>query len=136
MVQFAVKSKDDNLNLYINAFVTDIWYPVKHQQIDLAKQTYSHLQSLDLPDINPNYLPLDIDILIGENHYWNIIGKHQVRGEHGPVALGSKLGSVLSGPIENSQSNVTLNIVSTHFMRVEAEFINSDFISNKNIKIV
>ena len=65
----------------------------------------------------------------------DIIGKHQVRGEYGPIALGSKLGYVLCGPIENSQSNITSNnIVSTHFMRVEAEFINSDFISNQNIR--
>ena len=69
MVQFAVKCKDENLNTYINAFVTDICYPVEHQQIDLAKQTYSHLQSLDLADSNPNNLPLDIDILTGANHY-------------------------------------------------------------------
>ena len=78
---------------------------------------------------------MDIDILIRANHYWNIIGKHQVKGQYGPVALGSRLGYVLSGPIENSQSNVTSNdVVSTHFMRVEEEFINSDFISNQNIK--
>ena len=60
------------------------------------------MQSLDSVDSNPNNIPLDIDIVIGANHYWNIIGKHQVRGEYGPVALGSKLGYVLSGPIENS----------------------------------
>ena len=78
---------------------------------------------------------MDIDILIEANHYRNIIGKHQVRGKYGPVALESKLGYVLSGPIENSQSNVTSNnIVSTHFMRIEAEFINSDIISNQNMK--
>ena len=66
----------------------------EHQQIDLAKQTYPHLQSLNLADSNPNNLPLDIDILIGANHYWNIIAKHQVRGKFVPVALGSKLGYV------------------------------------------
>ena len=78
---------------------------------------------------------MDIDILIGASHYLNIIGKHQIRGEYGPVARGSKLGYVLSGPIENSQSNVTSNnIVSTYFIRVEAEFVNSDFISKQNIK--
>ena len=66
----------------------------EHQQIDLAKQTYPHLQSLNLADSNPNNLPLDIDILIGANHYWNIIAKHQVRGKFVPVALESKLGYV------------------------------------------
>ena len=67
--------------------IADICYPVEHQQIDLAKQSYSHLQSLDLADNNPTNLLLDIDILIGTEHYWNIIGKHQLRGEYGPVAL-------------------------------------------------
>ena len=64
-----------------------------------------------------------------------VIGKHQVRGEYGSKALASKLSYLLSGSIENSQSNVTSNyIISTHFMRVKAEFIDSDFISNQNIK--
>ena len=40
MVHFAVKSKDEH--------VTDICYLVEHQQIDSAKQTCSHLQSLEL----------------------------------------------------------------------------------------
>ena len=43
MVPFAVKNKDEHLNVYINAFVTDICYPVEHQQIDLAYETYSFL---------------------------------------------------------------------------------------------
>ena len=64
-----------------------------------------------------------------------VIGKHQVRGEYGSKALASKLSYLLSGSIENSQSNVTSNhIISAHFMRVKAEFIDSDFISNQNIK--
>ena len=114
MVQFAVKNKDENLNIYVNAFVTDICYAVEHQSIDFAKQTYSHLRSLDLGDSNPNNLPLDINTLIGVAHYWNIIGKQQIRGEYGPVVLGSKRGYILIGPIENSQSNITSsNIVST-----------------------
>ena len=72
---------------------------------------------------------------MGANHYYNIIGKHQVRGEYVPVARGSKLGYVLSDCIENSQSNVrSNNIVSTHFMCVEVEFVNSDFISTQNIQ--
>ena len=37
MVQFAVKSKDENLNIHINTFVTDIFYAVEHSQTDLAK---------------------------------------------------------------------------------------------------
>ena len=101
MVQFAVKNKDEHLNVYINAFVTDICYLVEHQQIVLANETYSFLQSLNLADSNPNNLPLNIDVSIGANHYWNIIGNHQVRGEYRTVARGSKLGYISSGSIEN-----------------------------------
>ena len=38
MAQFPVKSKDENLNIFINAFITDICYLAEHQKIDLAME--------------------------------------------------------------------------------------------------
>ena len=46
-------------------------------------------------------IPLEIDILIGNQDYWNFIGVHQVKILSGPVAISSNLGYVLSGPIAN-----------------------------------
>ena len=40
-----------------------------------------------------------IDILIGSDYYYDFISGEVVRGETGPVAVGSKLGWLLSGPV-------------------------------------
>ena len=40
----------------------------------------------------------DISLLIGVDHYWEIVGNHIIRG-HGPTAMQSKLGYLLSGPL-------------------------------------
>ncbi|XP_006816215.1 uncharacterized protein LOC102809036 [Saccoglossus kowalevskii] len=40
---------------------------------------------------------MEIDLLIGADYYWSIVQDHVVRG-HGPTAVKSKLGYLLSGP--------------------------------------
>ena len=40
VVRFCVKSKDKNLNIYVNAFVNEICHPLANQEINLAKQSY------------------------------------------------------------------------------------------------
>ena len=36
-------------------------------------------------------------MLIGSNFYWNVVTGDTLRGDHGPVAVNSKLGWLLSG---------------------------------------
>lgn len=57
-----------------------------------------HLQNLKLA--HPvNYVDkFQISLLIGADHYWEIVGNHIVRGS-GPTAMESKLGYLLSGPL-------------------------------------
>ena len=73
IVEFAAKSKDQNMNIYVKALVSDICHPIEEQRIDLAQEKYSHLRKLNLADSNPNNLPMDIDILIGADYYWDFI---------------------------------------------------------------
>ena len=40
----------------------------------------------------------EISLLIGADHYWDLVGDHTVRG-NGPTAVRPKLGYLLSGPI-------------------------------------
>ena len=42
-----------------------------------------------------------ITLLIGADQYWKIVEDHVIRG-NGPTAVGSKLGYLLSGPLESS----------------------------------
>ena len=41
----------------------------------------------------------DIDILIGLDYYWTFVTDEVRRGENGPVAINSRLGCLVSGPI-------------------------------------
>ena len=126
VVKFAVKSVDKNMSIYVNAFVSDICYPVENQQINLAQERYEHLEKLPLADDNPESLPMEIDILIGANHYWDFINQRIVRGHEnqGPVAISSKLGYILSGTFGNLSPDHASNssIVSTHFLKIETQF--------------
>jgi len=56
------------------------------------------LLELDLAD-PPSKEPQGIDLLIGSDYYWNIVGEELIRTEGGPTVVQSKLGWLLSGPV-------------------------------------
>ena len=80
-----------------------------------------------------------VDILIGAQDYWNFIEQKTVRGTNGPTALASKLGYILSGPVESKfvksvkSTSSNNNIVSTHFLKVEAEILEKTFVTHNDI---
>ena len=56
-----------------------------------------HLQNLTLAHPLTADKEFDISLLVGADHYWDIVGDDVVRGD-GPTAVESKLGYLLSGP--------------------------------------
>ena len=52
----------------------------------------------------------EISLLVGADHYWDIVGDHVVRG-HGPTAVESKLGYLLSGPMQPVPHSPTANVL-------------------------
>lgn len=72
---------------------------------------YPHLLGLELADSSDSNDP--IDVLIGSDHYWDIIRGDTIRGEFGPVAIDSKFGWLLSGPADSAIDNEssTTNLV-------------------------
>ena len=60
---------------------------------------YAHLCDLQLTDecSTPRE---ESYILIGSNFYWNIVTGEIVKADEGPVAVNSRLGWLLSGPID------------------------------------
>ena len=87
----------------VEAFVSEISYPLRDQNTEVAKETYQHIRSLNLADKNSNNC-VNIDILIGSNYYWHFIdGKRIIKGKLGePVAISSNLGYILSGTVQNN----------------------------------
>ena len=65
----------------------------------IETRKYPHLHDLHLADDGSDNKE-GIDILIGLNFYWNIVTDELRRGEHGPIAVNSRFGWLLSGPIQ------------------------------------
>ena len=76
---------------------------------------YPHLQGLELADRNDCDSDCStskaIDILIGSDHYWEVVTGNAVREGNGPVAVSSKFGWILSGPV-HANTNVDEYVVS------------------------
>lgn len=82
--------------LDISAFVVPrISTPAKNY-LPSTMKSHLYLQELDLAhSIQADVF--EIDLLIGADYYWSIVGDHIVRGP-GPTAVSSSLGYLLSGP--------------------------------------
>ncbi|XP_068692428.1 uncharacterized protein [Montipora foliosa] len=67
-----------------------------------------HLRGLTLAHVNVDDSPFTVDILIGADHYWNVVGNELIKGP-GPTAAKSKIGYLLSGPLSKSNHSENLN---------------------------
>ena len=73
--------------------------------------SYPHLQ--DLPLANECDEPRkEIDVLIGSNFYCNFVTGNAAKSSEGPVAVDSKLGWFLSGPIDSGETNHACVVIS------------------------
>ena len=74
---------------------------------------FPHIQHLELGDDIDNANDDSIDILIGSDYYWNIVQGEKIRSHSesvSPIAVRSKLGWILSGPIgQSTKSNITVS---------------------------
>ena len=65
---------------------------------------------------------MQVDLLIGSDYYWQLTTGEIRRGEDGPVALHTRFGWVLSGPIAAvNQETSAVNLITTHPVRIDEE---------------
>jgi len=79
--------------------------PLCCQPVAYTKQQYRHLSNLDLADFSRVGEKLQIDALIGSDHYWQLVTGRVVHGEIGPTAIHTQLEWVLSGPVGSTSDN-------------------------------
>ena len=77
--------------------VPTIFEPLIRQPISLAACRHPYLSTLDLADESDLDCSLDVDILIGVNHYWALVTGRNRQGD-GPTAIETRFGWVLSAP--------------------------------------
>ena len=95
--------------------------PLVAQPISLCKVKYDHLSQLELADYSDGVSAVEIDVLIGSDYYWEFATGRMSRGRSGPIAIHTRLGWILSGPVtftEPGQSSISL--IMTHTLRVDA----------------
>ena len=122
VVEFGVQTREGEcLNLTVTAVVVPhICDPVHAQPITTSKNIYTHLVGLDMADSSPESGVLDIDFLIGSDQYWSLVTGRISRGASGPTAIETRLGWVLSGPVERlHMGDSSVNFIPTHSLRID-----------------
>ena len=125
IVQIAVKTLDGIL-VYISAYVVPtICSPISNQILALAVDKYPHLRGLQLADFQAGdelSIEKPSEILIGNDMFWLLVEDEIIRGNeaNGPVAMKSKLGYIVSGPVDVVSENGTFL---SQVMRVETSCV-------------
>ena len=99
--------------------------PLSMQPIAYAEGRYPHLSGLELADFSHGNEDLEVDVLIGSDHYWKLVTGEMVRGASGPTAVQTRLGWVLSGPAEGLTQRHAVNLATTHILRTDAQAASS-----------
>ena len=103
IVKLCLKPIHDDVSIYLTAFAEDvISSPILNQPIHFATENYEHLQGLKLAENSYDSDSQDINILLSTDQMWNFLCGQIIRGQEGQVATFSKLGWLLSGPVNNS----------------------------------
>ena len=100
----------------------------------MAVENFTHLKDLPLADKNDKNNPLGVDLLIGCDYYWAIVNNQVIRGDSGPVAISSKLGYILSGPLGDSHWTDFTNLVGTHVLEFQSELMSDKLEVKNNLK--
>ena len=136
-VQLAVKCAD-NLTVYINAYVVDlICSPVSNQVINIAQSMFPHLTNLPLADSGDGLTDLEVDVMIGADFVHCFLLDKVVRGEQplSPVAILTRFGFVLSGPVPVSAHNsCTSNITVAHTLKTGSIIVENQCEVTREIK--
>ena len=121
VVSVGLYLKDGSMSELSLLSVPSICDPLSCQPIMHASKNFKYLSHLDLADQCPEQDCVEIDILIGCDHYWKLVTGQVLREEDGPVAMSTRLGWVLSGPVHGLLCTASpVNLVTTHTLSVDA----------------
>ncbi len=114
VVQFDLMNVDGGERVKIEAYVVNKISDVSNFHVELVKKDFPHLRHIYFSDVSKEDI-LQVDVLIGSNFLWEFQGMETIRGEKThPVAVNTKLGWVLSGPLKGKsllENNVeTVNV--------------------------
>ena len=130
---------DTGYRLPINVLIVPRIATPLHSNRSQIDHRYEYLRGLKLAHPVCQDDAFEISLLVGADYYWDIIEDHIVRG-NGPTAVKSKIGYLLSGPVDRSENKGSptssiLNVMLSHkpeefnleqFWKLESIGINSN----------
>lgn len=119
-VRVGLKLRGDQVLIFKLFSVPMICEPLKTHSLVDCQKSYPHLTGLELADDPGDNQTLKVDVLIGSDHYWDLITGRLQRGADGPIAIETKLGWVLSGPVVISGQTDESHSLVVHTMHISA----------------
>ena len=116
MVRLNLQGRDKIIEVIALSFPRICSPLLRHVELNQC----SNLQELDLADRHPldedsNSSDSSVDVLIGSDYYWDVVDREIIQGADGLVAVSSKFGWLLSGPVQSKdRKNVTHSNVVIH----------------------
>ena len=96
---FNVKIETCNGSQSINLCCNDICHPFKNDCV-FEISSLSEFDGLEIADKGIHCdTTLDVDILIGADHYWTLVDNKSIKSSTGLVGTQTKLGYIFSGPV-------------------------------------
>lgn len=106
--------------MHVSALVVPfICEPLMYQPTLACAEQYRHLQDLELADPANKEEVLGVDLLVGSDNYWDLATGRVRRGSSGPMAIQTRLGWILSGPVDPLVMSTVLSVCFTHTLKVE-----------------
>ena len=109
--ELEIESLDRKRCVKMEAYAVQSISSIKNEHIERRKAEFSHLKGLWFSDVCKSKEQLEVDILIGSDYLWCFQVGGTRRGElHEPVAVETKLGWVLSGPMKGARKVNEVNV--------------------------
>ena len=96
------------------------------QPINYARDHYDHLLGIELADSADIGDVLEVDMLIGSDLYWSLVTRRVRRGRSGPMGVHTRIGWILSGPVDRQEVSVNLTLTATHALRINTHPVERD----------
>lgn len=120
MVTATITHKEGSSTQVLFSAVPLICELLSCQPIAYTKQKYNHLADLGLADTSQVGDELQIDALIGSDHYWQLATGKIILGQSGPTVIHTHLGWVLSGPVWSAAEQNRLNSQVSHTLHIQS----------------
>ena len=116
LVVFDLMNVEGGERVRMSAFIVENISDIPNIHVESIKKGYKHLSKIWFSDVDSKQSRLELDILIGSNFLWNFQGQQTIRGGiDEPVAVNTKLGWVISGPLKGKITENSEDCISTLF---------------------